>query len=73
LFFAHGTEPLEQRDVDLFATAEVVVHKPPGDAGGAGDVLDRHLVVAALTEQRIGSVEDLFAALCRVEASAWCS
>ena len=37
---AHGAEPFEQRDVDLFATAEVVVHESAGDAGGARDVLD---------------------------------
>ena len=56
-----GAEPLEQRDVDLLAAAEVVVHEPPGDAGGARDVLDRDLVVAALGEQLVGRVEDLLA------------
>ena len=69
LFLAHGAEPLEQRDVDLLAAAEVVVHEPARDAGGAGDVLDRDLVVGALGEQRVGRVEDLFAPLCGIEAA----
>ena len=51
----------------LLAAAEVVVHEPPGDAGGVGDLLDRDLVVAALGEQRVGGVEDLLAPLARVE------
>ena len=59
----------QQPDVDLFAAAEVVVDQPAGDAGGAGDVLDRDLVVAALGEQRVGRVEDLFAPLAGVEAA----
>ena len=63
LFLTHGDEPVEQRDVDLLAAAEVVVHEPARDAGGVRDVLDRDLVVAALGEQRVGRVEDLFAAL----------
>ena len=42
-----GAEPLAQREVELVATADVVVHEPAGDAGGACDVLDRDLVVAA--------------------------
>jgi hypothetical protein len=49
-----GGEPFEQPDVDVLARAEVVVHEPAGDAGGAGDVLDRDLVVGALGEQRFG-------------------
>ena len=69
LFLAHGAEPLEQRDVDLLAAAEVVVHEPAGDAGGARDVLDRDLVVAALGEQRVGRVEDLVAPLSGIEAA----
>ena len=69
LFLALGAEPLEQRDVDVVATAEVVVHEPAGDAGGAGDVLDRDLVVGALGEQRVGGVEDLFAPLGGIEAA----
>ena len=69
LFLAHGAEPLEQRDVDLLAAAEVVVHEPAGDAGGARDVLDRDLVVAALGEQRVGGVEDLVAPLPGIEAA----
>ena len=69
LFLALGAEPLEQPDVDLLATAEVVVHESAGDAGGARDVLDRDLVVGALGEQRVGRVEDLFAPLSRIEAA----
>jgi hypothetical protein len=69
LFLALGAEPLEQRDVDVVAAAEVVVHEPAGDAGGARDVLDRDLVVGALGEQRVGGVEDLFAPLGGVEAA----
>ena len=45
------------------------MHEPAGDTGGAGDVLDRDLVVAALGEQRVGRVEDLFAPLAGVEAA----
>ena len=71
LFLAEGAEPLEQRDVDLLATAEVVVHQPAGDAGGARDVLDRDLLVAALGEQLVGRVEDLVAPLSGVEAAAF--
>ena len=69
LFLALGAEPLEQPDVDVLAAAEVVVHEPAGDAGGAGDVLDRDLVVGALGEQRVGRVEDLVAPLAGVEAA----
>ena len=64
-FLALGAEPLEQPDVDVLATAEVVVHEPAGDAGGARDVLDRDLVVGALGEQHVGGVEDLLAPLSR--------
>ena len=33
LVLALGADPLEQPDVDLLASAEVVVHEPAGDAG----------------------------------------
>src|SRR3954454_23969471 len=38
LFLASGGQSLEQPDVDLLASAEVVVHEPAGDGGGARDV-----------------------------------
>ena len=69
LFLAQRAEPLEQRDVDLLAAAEVVVHEPAGYAGGARDVLDRDLVVGALGEQRVGRVEDLLAPLPGIETA----
>ena len=70
-FLALGAEPFEQPDVDVLATAEVVVHEPAGDAGGAGDVLDRDLVVGALGEQRVGGVEDLLASLLGAETAVF--
>ena len=63
-----GAEPLHQGDVDLLAAAEVVVHQPARDPSGARDVLDQHLLVPALGEQRVGGVEDLVAPLCGGEA-----
>ena len=69
LLLSQGGEPLEQPDVDRLAAAEVVVHEPAGNAGGARDVLDRDLVVGALGEQRVGRVEDLVAPLPGIEAA----
>jgi len=48
-----------------------VVHEAAGDAGGAGDVLDRDLVVGALGEQRVGGVEDLLATLLGAETAVF--
>jgi hypothetical protein len=48
-----------------------MVHEAAGDAGRAGDVLDRDLVVCALGEQRIGGVEDLLAALLGAETAVF--
>ncbi len=67
--FTVGADPLDQRDVDLLAPAEVVVHEPAGDAGGTRDVLDRDLVVRALGEQRVRGVQDLLAPLFGSEAA----
>jgi hypothetical protein len=47
------------------------VHEPAGDAGCAGDVLDRDLVVGALGEQRVGGVEDLLATLLGAEPAVF--
>ena len=69
MFLADRAESLQQPDVDLLAAAEVVVDEAAGDAGRLRDVLDRDLVVAALGEQDVGRVEDLIAALPRVEAA----
>jgi hypothetical protein len=44
---------------DQWASAEVVVHQPAGDAGRVRDVLDRDPVVVALGEQGVAGVEDL--------------
>jgi hypothetical protein len=64
-----GAESFEQADVDVVATAEVVVHEPARDASRVGDVLDRDLIVGALGEQRVGGVEDLVASLLGIEAA----
>ena len=64
-----ASEPFEQRDVDLRASAEVVVHQAARDTCRAGDVLDRDLFVATLGEQVVGRVEHLFAPLRGVEAA----
>ena len=64
-----GRRAVRAADVDLLASAEVVVHEPAGDPGGARDVLDRDLVVGALGEQRVGCVEDLLAPLPGAEAA----
>jgi hypothetical protein len=64
-----GGEPLQERDVDVLATAEDVVHKSSRDPGALRHVLDRDQAVAALGEQRVGVVEDLVALRGRVQAS----
>jgi hypothetical protein len=53
---------LQAGDVQIALGREVVVEQALRDAGGAGDVVDRHLVVGALGERLLAQLEQLRAA-----------
>src|SRR5688572_873143 len=69
-FFPGGGEPFEQRNVDLRASPEVVMHQAARDTGRTCDVLDRDLLVAPFDEQVVGRVEHLLTPLRGVQAAA---
>src|SRR2546423_6717818 len=52
---------VEQREGERAAVAEAPVERALADAGGAGDVVHRDVVDAALREERAGGLEDLAA------------
>ena len=54
--------PLEDRDQERVPVGEVVVEQAAGDAGAAGDIVDRQLVGRPDAEQLDAGAQQLFAA-----------
>ena len=61
---------VHQLDVELLLAREVLVDERLRDARGGRDVVDAHVLVAALAEDLVGRLEDALAPLLRAQAPA---